>query len=54
MLNPCDVHIVSPHLKSLFQPKPIKVTKTKWKTTLGKKKGWEYRALAKIKADSAP
>ena len=33
----------------MFTPKSIKQTKTKWKTTLGKKKGWEYRALAKIK-----
>jgi hypothetical protein len=35
--------------QSLFKPKSIKQVKTKWKTTLGKKKGWEYRALAKIK-----
>ena len=50
MLNPCDVHIVFNQLpQSLFKPKPIKQTKTKWKTTLGKKKSWEFRALSKIK-----
>ena len=35
-------------MPSLFKPKPIKQVKTKWGTTLGNKKGWEYRALAKL------